>query len=118
MHFAGMARSYYTTGQRRVKGGSGPCRDKRGNDPNDQKESARGSTGGGKELIRILVTLERQDGVPTLERGNDQGCAVERCFGPAGEACRLSDAFRGHGPLLPRNPAFSGRAMPAIDIGP
>ena len=128
MHFAGMARSYYTTSQPGVKGGSGPYRDMRGNYP---KQPFGAEPGGGvwnqeqgasclsaasscpagsaprrpgssqrqgcpfavvwrrphdgffslgrqrKERLPArgaagLVTLERQDGVPTLERGNDQ----------------------------------------------
>ena len=67
-----------------------------------------------------MVTLERQDGVPTLERGNDQGRAVERFFGP-GEpaACRMHFAGMARSYYTTGRAAGEGceRAMPVIRVG-
>ena len=64
MHFAGMARSYYTTSQPGVKGGSGPYRDMRGNYP---KQPFGAEPGG--DAIR--VTLERGNNLRRCKRGED-----------------------------------------------
>ena len=67
MHFAGMARSYYTTGPG-VKGGSGPYRDMRGNYP---KQPFGAEPGGG---------------VRNREQGAN--CLSAASFCPAGSAAR------------------------------
>ena len=63
------------------------------------------------------MTLERQDGVPTLERGNDQGRAVERFFGP-GEpaACRMHFAGMARSYYTTSQPGVKGGSGPYRDM--